>query len=113
MAALHQNAYIRRIVTEKHNSKNPKHWFLAVLQSTEELPPNPDYKNSVFYKFENKIIFEYNEKNGDFWIDYDEIWEIFESKYGLNYQQIRTLIKGMLEKHYKFKDLTPIRKWYN
>ena len=54
---------------------------------------------------------EYDKKNGYFWVDYDKIWSVLESKYGLNDQEISELIKGMVEEHLKLEGVTPWMKY--
>ena len=38
--------------------------------------------------------YQYDSKNKDLWIDYDNIWSVFHSKYGMVYSDIQTLITG-------------------
>jgi len=50
---------------------------------------------TFFFKYD-ECYFGYNQKNGNFWYDYDKVWSIFETKYNMNFQQIQVFIKGMV-----------------
>ena len=56
---------------------------------------------------ESKILFELDYKNGRLWCNYYEIWSFFEKNYSDNYEEIRDLIKGLLESDTKLRSLTP------
>ena len=57
----------------------------------------PYYSNkhpdSVFYKKDDIVLFEYGIKTNVFWCHYDKIWKVLESKYGLKFQEISDLIR--------------------
>ena len=53
-------------------------------------------------------LFSLNNKNNEFWVSYKNIWSVYESKYDLNYQQIKELFKGILEEHFNLKEFTAI-----
>ena len=55
----------------------------------------------------NLIIFEQNKKNKHFWIKYYKYWEKIQSKYNLNYQEIKELFTGILDTHTNCKQYTP------
>ena len=63
-----------------------------------------------FYNDEGTILMEYNSKNEFLWCNYDLVWSIFEKEYGMNYDQIQALIKGLVEKDGKFRYVTPYQK---
>jgi hypothetical protein len=50
-------------------------------------------------------------KNHRFWFNYDKIWSFFESKFGMNYTEIQSFMNGMVEKHFKMKEVTTTMKW--
>jgi hypothetical protein len=54
------------------------------------------YPDSVFYKYKGETYFEYNKKNDIFWYNYNKIYKVLESKYDINNQEQRELIKGMV-----------------
>jgi hypothetical protein len=62
-----------------------------------------DYSNSVFYMVGENVFIERNLKFGNFDIRYSNFWEVFKSKFGLSYQEISDLLRGLLEEHFKCK----------
>ncbi len=52
-------------------------------------------------------LYQQDYKNGNLWIRYSLIWSVFESKFGLKYDQIRDFIKGWVETNLGWKGLTP------
>jgi hypothetical protein len=50
----------------------------------------PDTKVTI----NNKYSYYYDPKNKDLWIDYTNIWSVFESKYDMVYGDIQVLITG-------------------
>jgi hypothetical protein len=64
------------------------------------------FPNTIFYKKGDKIIFEYNKKNGCVYISYDEIWSVFKSYFNMNPQQIQNITKIWVEEHYNLKVTT-------
>ena len=62
---------------------------------------------------QRKIITSYrleikqNLKNATFWFNYDKIWSIFETNFGMKYNDIQYFMVDMLEKHFKISETTP------
>ena len=66
--------------------------------------------NKTCYVNEDRLpLFYYyqDEKNGYGYINYYEIWSFLESIFGMNYQQVRGVIRDWLEETYNLKGLTP------
>jgi len=67
-----------------------------------------EYPNWVFYfNKDNKITFQYNINNGNFWCNYKLYWSIFYEKFGFNYNQVKDITKDMVEEHFKLGGITP------
>ena len=66
--------------------------------------------DTIFYKKDDEIFFQYNKKNGHFWC-HNKIWEVLETNYELKYQDIRNLIKVIAQKTLKLKEVIP-RIWF-
>ena len=54
----------------------------------------------------NEIYFQ-DQKNGYLWVNYGKIWSILSDQYSLSYEQIRGLVKIMVEIPYGLGSLTP------
>lgn len=64
---------------------------------------NNKYLDSIFYFKNDTFMLEYNRKTEIFYISYPKIWSLLESKYSLNYYQIKGLTKGILEQYFNCK----------
>ena len=62
--------------------------------------------NKIYYDENGDWVFEYDSKNKWLWIQYHRIWSVFESKYGLNYNQIRKLTEDTVREVYKMEGVT-------
>lgn len=64
------------------------------------------YPNQVFYRKGKEIIFTYNKKNGQVFVNYREVWSFFKSFLGLENEQIRDLTKVWVEERYNLRVTT-------
>ena len=75
------------------------------------------YTDYIFFIKKDECLFEIykfdkerkkqESKNGWFNVRYDEIWSVFENRYGLNYQQIQVFVQHEVEKLLKLDGFTP------
>lgn len=65
------------------------------------------YSQSIFLMKDGKYFFEQDFKRNYLWCSYNNVWSIFESKYGLEYNEIQSFIRDMVEQHFKLGGLTP------
>ena len=82
--------------------KPEERWFIDILNNLTEYTSDK-YSDFIFYKKDNELLFEYNSEDKYFYCNYIKIWLVFDSKYNLNNQEIRILIKGQVEEHLKLK----------
>jgi hypothetical protein len=97
--------YLKIIITENKLEKVAIKWLndnFGNLKSNKIRI----FPNTIFYKKGDKIIFEYNKKNGCVYISYDEIWSVFKSYFNMNPQQIQNITKIWVEEHYNLKVTT-------
>jgi len=85
--------------------KPEERFILNILNNLEEYT-HKDFPTSIFYKKDNILLFEYNENSGIFWCDDSNFWTILRKKYNLKYEQIKILIKYMVEEHLIKNDIT-------
>src|ERR1035437_486994 len=64
-------------------------------------------KKTKLWSKKGKNYFEQDSKNGDLWCSYGLVWSIFESAFGMKYEQIQGFVKDMVDEHLKIKGLTP------
>ena len=86
----------------------PERRFKQLCQNLTIKLDEVRYPNTIFWFRDGRLIFDYNKETGYFWVNYALVWSVFESEFGLNYRQIKELIKGRVEEHSKLKDVTPI-----
>jgi hypothetical protein len=72
-----------------------------------EVVKDDEYKNSIFFKKDGKVVMEENKKSRYFWFSYKEIWSFFESFFGMEYEQMREVLRYWLEETLKLKGYTP------
>lgn len=70
-----------------------------------------DFKDFIIYfNNDDKNIFLHDLKTNDLWVN-DVVWSKFEFEFefGYDYNEIKDIVKGVVEQAYKLKGITP--KW--
>jgi hypothetical protein len=65
---------------------------------------------TLFRPEDNEWLVQLDYKNGYLWVRYSLIWKVFETKFSLNYNQIRDFIAGWVEANTEWRGLTPNQK---
>jgi hypothetical protein len=89
----------------QNEEKDYEIWFKEQLTDLD-ISKSTKYSGILIYKKDNVALYNYNEENGYFWIDYGKIWTVFDSKYHLKENEIRMLTKGMVEEHFNLIGIT-------
>ena len=63
--------------------------------------------NDIDYKKDNILFFYYRKNHNHFNFSHS-IWSNFESKYSLNYQELKELLVGVVEEVLNYKGVTPL-----
>ena len=87
----------------RHNWEKP---FLDLMEGME-IRVHPDEPHRTLWYKDDGWYFEQDEENGDFWCQYDRVWSFFYSNYSPKYTDVQSIIKSLMERHYKLRDLTP------
>ena len=74
-----------------------------------EIVTSEKYPSSIFFRKNGKVVMEQDKNFKDFYFDYDEIWLFFESFFGIEYEQIREVLRYWLEETFKLEGYTPVR----
>jgi hypothetical protein len=82
--------------------KEIKEWLMDLFKDMEKMESEDGFD---FYKVD-KFLFEQDLKNDKFWISYYNISSIFESKYQMDYNKIKTLMWIILEHITNYKVVT-------
>jgi hypothetical protein len=56
----------------------------------------------------DNVVYMELDSDMDLLVNSDRLWSVFESEFGMTYGQIKSLIKSMVEKHFKTGSLKPI-----
>ena len=83
--------------------------FLHLYDDMEVVDSKEDSKWSLFrYKPKHNFMI-LNKKNSVIYPNYSQIWSILENVFGLEYSEIKKLIKEWLDEAYNLRDVTPIQ----
>ena len=89
----------------KTKEQEMEEFFLEKLNSCEKVV-NEKFPDSVFFKCQDKVLFEQDNKNKYFWVRYNNVWSVFEDRFKLYYKDTQKFIRGMVEKHLKLDGFT-------
>lgn len=77
--------------------ETPEQFFKSVMDRITEIKISDDYPNLKTYSIDGKNYLHHNIKMNEFYLNYNNFWILFESKFNLNYLEIQELTKSLLE----------------
>jgi hypothetical protein len=80
--------------------------FLELMEGMER-KINPDNPNYILWYKEDGWYFEQDEETGTLWCQINRVWSFFKTNYSPEYTDIQSIIKNLMERHYKLRELTP------
>ena len=99
------------IITESKLHKVALKWMNQNFSPDQlEVIEHPDYPNSIFYRKNGNVVMEQDKKTKHFWFSYEYIWSFFESFFGMEYLEIRYVLRYWLEETFKLGGYTPSYK---
>ena len=99
---------MKYLITENKLEEVALHWMNKNFGPDKlEKVTHPDYPNSIIYRKNGKVVMEQDSEYEDFYFDYDDIWSIFESLFGMEYSEIEVVMKRWLEETFKLGSYTP------
>jgi len=97
---------------DKYNQDRlPENIFLYRIFSKLESKQSIKNKDYVIYFIGDQVYANYNTKTKDFYYDYDKIYLILDTEFGLNRQKITVLIQDMVDEYLKLGVVTPYIEW--
>jgi hypothetical protein len=92
----------------KEDKEKEMREFLKEKMNGLTIKLNDGFPNSVFYVKNDRVLFELCQdgKNRYFYVRYDEIWSVFETKYSMEYADIQAFIKNVVETDLKLGSIT-------
>jgi len=105
---------MKYIITENKLNNVALSWMNQNFSSDQlEIVKSKEYRDSIFFKKNGKVLMEQNKENKRFYFDYDGIWSFFESFFGMEYEQIMEVLSYWLEETLKLKGYTPLIEYMN
>ena len=93
--------------SSEHKKEDIEDYVINLIDSCDkEL-----YKEGYLYKKDDKLYFYQDDENKRFFYDWDSVYKDLKSKFGLNNQEQKDLIKGILERHYNLRGYTNRSSW--
>jgi molecular chaperone DnaK (HSP70) len=80
-------------------------WFIDYIKDLEEVK-SKNYPDCIFFKKDGEVVFEQNTKNMYLYTS-GKIWSVFEKKFVLEYDEIKSLIKYWVEENLNRKGIIP------
>lgn len=102
-----KNKFKRKLLLEKYPLRK-EDMFLEITNDFCIKSDEETYPDTLFFFVCNRNIFQYELTTGNFYCSFHFYWSIFEKEYELNYNEIQSFTKNMVEKHFKLKELIPI-----
>ena len=99
------------IITESKLNRVVLNWLDNEYGNLTKLVKN----NKTFYVDQEGLplfMFYQDKKNGSVYINYEKIWQLLETIFGMKHQQTRDILKIWLEETYNLKEYTPIKDIY-
>ncbi len=81
--------------------------FLGIIKDLV-VKKSDDYPDSLFFCKNDTIYVELSTKNGNLYCNYPLMWRVFQREYLMQFIDIQSFIKTMVEQHMELKDITPI-----
>ena len=91
---------------ERIADKTAAQRFWELVYGTELKFDFEKYPNRLFGFRGDQYIWEYDFKNNHLWLRYTTTWSVLQKEFGLNYDDIRSLVKNQVEEHFKCKGVT-------
>jgi hypothetical protein len=80
--------------------------FLAFINGLQLEFDFEKYRDRLFFFRGDDVWLEYHLKDKYMWVSREK-WEVFEDEYSMDYDEIQTFIKNMMERHFNLKGVTP------
>ena len=99
------------IITENRLNKAVLKWLDKEFGNLTEIVKG---KETYYVDQDGLPLFMYyqDEKNGYVYINYERIWQLLETIFGLNGLQVEEILKVWLEETYNLRGVTPRRRFF-
>ena len=95
-------------LVEENDVEKEKRKFLFDIFNKMKVRVDPSCPGHVYYDVDGvETVFEQDFKNNRFWVSYNHIWSVFETRFSMNYSEIQSFINNMVEETLNWRGLTP------
>ena len=95
------------LITNEGITSDEKEIVEFILDKIKDLTLFIDDGYQNYMNSKGECLFQQDEKNDILWIRHRDFWSVLEDKYSLTYDDIRVIIKSMVETTYKMRVGTP------
>lgn len=88
----------------------PEERFLVDIFNQLKPKISDENPNSLYYVLNDKILFEYESKSGNFWCHSNVIWSILSMEYLLDQRKIDELFNNIVLKYINLNIINPTTK---
>jgi hypothetical protein len=81
--------------------------FWELVSGTEVKFDFDKYPNTLFGFRDGEYVWEFDFKNNYLLLRYSTVWSVLENEYGLNYDDVQSLVKNEVEEHFKCRGVAP------
>src|SRR5690606_17537227 len=80
--------------------------FWELVSATEVKFDFDRYPRTLFGFRDGEYLWEFDFRNNYLWLRYSTVWSVLENEYGLNYDDVQSLVKNEVESHFNCKEIT-------
>lgn len=91
------------VIEKDFATKEQRDTFNDIMSKITGTKKSDEYPDSTFYMVGDDVYMEYVLNSGTFYIKHNNFWQVFESKFNLNYQEISELLSVLLEYELRYK----------
>ena len=81
--------------------------FWELVSGTEIKFDFKKYPCTLFGFRDGEYVWEFDFRNNYLWLRYSTVWSVLGNEYGLNYDDVESLVKNEVEERFKCRGVTP------
>ena len=93
-------------IQDKKSVDGKEQLFIDIIKNNIIKNDVKEYPFRIFLLKDDKYMFEYDWKTEFLMCSYNRVWEVFESKFNMSYQEWQQFMTDQIETHFKFKPYT-------
>src|SRR5690606_23274995 len=81
--------------------------FWELVSGTEVKFDFDKWPRTLFGFRDGEYVWEFDFENSYLWLRYSTVWSVLEREYSLTYSNVKSLVKILVEDHFKCRGVTP------